>query len=149
MGLQRAGYNHANSTWTVIFYLFIVFLKFIMPCGVGFTQWSASLVAQTVTNVGDLGLIPGFGRSPGKGNVNPLQYSCLESSMNRGPWWATDHRVTKSWAWLSDLTHTHTHTHALEKEMATHFSVLAWRNPGTGKPGMLQSMGLQSVRHTT
>ena len=56
-------------------------------------------------NVGDLGLIPGSGRSPGEGNGNPLQYSCLESPMDRGAWWATVHRVAKSWAQLSDLTY--------------------------------------------
>ena len=47
-------------------------------------------------NVGDLGSIPGSGRSPGKGNDNPLQYSCLENSTDRGPWQATIHRVPKS-----------------------------------------------------
>ena len=46
-------------------------------------------------NLGDSGSIPGLGRSPGVGNGNPLQYSCLEDSMDRGPWWATVHGVTK------------------------------------------------------
>ena len=54
-------------------------------------------------NVGDLGSIPGSGRSPGEGNGNPLQYSCLENPMDRGAWWATDHGVAKSWKWLSDF----------------------------------------------
>ena len=54
-------------------------------------------------NVGDLGLIPGSGRSPGEGNGNPLQYSCLENPMDGGAWWATVHGVTKSWTWLSDF----------------------------------------------
>ena len=48
-------------------------------------------------NAGDLGLIPGLGRSPGEGNDNPLQYSCLENSMDGGAWWVTVHGVTKSW----------------------------------------------------
>ena len=48
-------------------------------------------------NIRDMGLIPGSGRSPGGGHGNPLQYSCLEKPMDRGAWWATDHRVTKSW----------------------------------------------------
>ena len=48
-------------------------------------------------NVEDLGLIPGSGRAPGEGNGNPLQYSCLENSMDKGAWWATVHGVTKSW----------------------------------------------------
>ena len=55
-------------------------------------------------NAGDLGLIPGLGRFPGGGNGNPLQYSCLENSMDRGAWWATVHGVTKRQATLSDFT---------------------------------------------
>ena len=53
-------------------------------------------------NVGDLGSIPRLGRSSGEGNGNPLQYSCLENSMDRGAWEATVHRVAKSWTRLSD-----------------------------------------------
>ena len=53
-------------------------------------------------NVGDLGSIPGSGRCPGEGNGNPLQYSCLENSMDRGAWWAIAHGVAKSPAQLSD-----------------------------------------------
>ena len=64
-------------------------------------------------------------------NVNPLQYSCLENPMDGGAWWATVHGVAKSWTQLSDFTFTF-HFRALEKEMATHSSVLAWRIPGTG-----------------
>ena len=60
-----------------------------------------SLVTQTVKNVGNLALIPGLGRSPGVGNGNLLQYSCLENSMDRGAWQATVHGVTKSWTQLS------------------------------------------------
>ena len=56
--------------------------------------------------VGDLGSIPGLGRSPGEGNGNPLQYSCLENPMDRGAWWATVHGVTKSQTRLSDFTFT-------------------------------------------
>ena len=48
-------------------------------------------------NAGDPGLIPGSGRYPGEGNGNPLQYSCLENSMDTGAWWAIVHKVTKSW----------------------------------------------------
>ena len=55
-------------------------------------------------NEGDPGLIPVSGRSPGEGNGNPLQYSCLENSMDRGAWWATVHGVTKSQTQLSDFT---------------------------------------------
>ena len=58
--------------------------------------------------MGDLGLIPGSGRSPGEGNGNPLQYSCLENPMDRGAWWATVHGVAKSQTRLSDFTFTFT-----------------------------------------
>ena len=67
----------------------------------------------------------------GEGNGNPLQYSCLENPMDGGAWWAAVHGVAKSQTQLSDFTFT-VHFHALEKEMATHSSVLAWRTPGTG-----------------
>ena len=50
-------------------------------------------------------MIPGLGSSPGEGNGTPLQYSCLENPMDRGAWWATVHRVAKSWARLSDVTY--------------------------------------------
>ena len=52
---------------------------------------------ESSCNAGDLGSIPGPGRSPGEGNGNPLQYSCLENSMDRGAWWAKVHGVTKGW----------------------------------------------------
>ena len=55
------------------------------------------MVKNLPANAGDTGLIPGSGRSPGGGNSNPLQDSCLENSMDRGTWWATVHGVTKSW----------------------------------------------------
>ena len=82
----------------------------------------------------------------GEGNGTPLQYSCLENPMDGGAWWAAVHGVAKSWTRLSDFTFTF-HFHALEKEMATHSSVLAWRIPGTGEPGGLPSLGLHRVRH--
>ena len=55
-----------------------------------------SEVKVSAWNAGDPGLIPGLGRFPGEGNGNPLQYSCLENSMDRGGWWATVHGVAKS-----------------------------------------------------
>ena len=82
----------------------------------------------------------------GEGNGTPLQYSCLENPMDRGAWWAAVCGVAKSRTWLSDFAFTF-HFHALEKEMATHSSVLAWRIPGTGEPGGLPSMGSRRVRH--
>ena len=100
----------------------------------------------SICNAGDLGSIPGSGRSPGEGNGTPLQYYCLENPMDGGAWWAAVHGVAKSRTPLSDFTFTF-HFHALEKEMATHSSVLAWRIPGTGEPGGLPSMGSHKVGH--
>ena len=57
---------------------------------------------ESTCNAGDLGSVPGLGRSAGELNGNPLQYSCLENSMNRGAWWATVHGIAKSWTLLSD-----------------------------------------------
>ena len=82
----------------------------------------------------------------GEGNGTPLQYSCLENPMDGGAWWAAVHGVAKSQTWLSDFTFTF-HFHALEKEMAPHSSVLAWRTPGIGKPGRLPSLGSHRVGH--
>ena len=82
----------------------------------------------------------------GEGNGNPLQYSCLENPMDRRSLVGCIHGVTKSRTWLSDFTFTF-HFHTLEKEMATHFSVLAWRIPGTKEPGRLPSMGSHRVGH--
>ena len=81
-----------------------------------------------------------------EGNGTPLQYSCLENFMDRGAWWAAVHGVSKSRTRLSDFTFTF-HFHALEKEMATHSSVLAWRIPGTREPDGLPSMGSHRVGH--
>ena len=69
-----------------------------------------------------------------------------KNPMDRGAWWATVHGVTKSRIRLSDFPFTFNFP-ALEKEMATHSSVLAWRIPGTGEPGGLLSLGLHRVRH--
>ena len=82
----------------------------------------------------------------GEGNGNPLQHSCLENPMDRGAWYAAVHRVAKSQTRLSGFTFTF-HFHALDMEMATHSSVLAWRIPGMGEPGGLPSMGLHRVGH--
>ena len=86
------------------------------------------------------------GEISGEDNGSPLQYSCLENPMGGGAWWAVVHGVAKSRTRLSDFNFTF-HFHALEKEMATHSSVLAWRIPGTGEPGGLLSMGSHRVGH--
>ena len=82
-------------------------------------------------------MIPGSGRSSGGENVNALQYSCLRNSMERGAEGRTR---------LSDFIFTF-HIHALEKEMATHSSVLAWRIPGMGEPVGLPSLGSHRIGH--
>ena len=82
----------------------------------------------------------------GEGNGNPLQCSCLKNPRVGGAWWATVHGVAKSWTRLSNFTFTF-HFHALEKEMATHSSILAWRLPGTEEPVGLPSMGSHRVGH--
>ena len=80
-----------------------------------------------------------------EGNGTPLQYSCLENPVDGGSWWAAVHGVARSRTRLSGFTFTF-HFHALEKEMATHSSVLACRVPGTGEPGGLPSMGSAQSR---
>ena len=81
-----------------------------------------------------------------EGNGTPLQYSCLENLIGRGAWKAAVHGVAEGRTRLSDFPFTF-HFRALEKEMATHSSVLAWRIPGMGEPGGLPSMGSHRVGH--
>ena len=97
-------------------------------------------------NIRYSGSIPRSGRSPGGRHSNPLQYSCLENPMDGGAWLAAVHGVAKNRIRLSDFTFTF-HFHALEKEMATHSSVIAWRIPGTMEPDGLPSMGSHRVGH--
>ena len=70
-------------------------------------------------DIGDVGSVPGSGRSPGRGNGNPLQYSCQDNPMDRGAWWATVHGVAKRQTCLSDRTHTHTRTHITDSRYST------------------------------
>ena len=87
-----------SPSWTLLLLPFVMIsAPQVFPGG--------SEVKASACNVRDLGSIPGSGSSPGEGNGNPLQYSCLENPMDRGAWWATDHGVVKSRAWLSDLTY--------------------------------------------
>ena len=81
----------------------------------------------------------------GEGDGTPLQYSCLENLMDGGAWWAAVHGVPKSRTQLSDFTFNF-HFHAVEKEMATHSSVLAWRIPGMGEPGWAAIYGVAQSR---
>ena len=82
----------------------------------------------------------------GERNGTRLQYSCLENPVDGGAWKAAVHGVTEGQTRLSDFTFTF-HFHSLEKEMATHSSVLVWRVLGTGEPGGLPSMGSHRVGH--
>ena len=95
---------------------------------------------------GELSLIDSPPSFSGEGNGTPLQYSCRANPMDGGAWCAAVHGVATSRTRLSDFTFTF-HFHALEKEMATHSSLLAWRIPGTGEPGGLPSMGSHRVGH--
>ena len=101
--------------------------------------------------MGTCGLDPGWGRSPGGGHGNPLQYSCLRNPMDREAWWATAQRVAKSWTRLRDYAHTSFYLYnrklvpLLEKEMAPHSSTLAQKIPQTEEPRRLQSTGLERV----
>ena len=110
------------------------------PCG---SEGKAS-----ACNVGDLGSIPGWRRSPGEGNGNPLQYSCLENPMDGEAWWATVHGVAES-----DMTgrlhfHFSFQEDPLQEEMTTHSGILVWRIPRAEEPSGLQSMGWQRVGHS-
>ena len=85
----------------------------------------------------------------GEGNGNPLQYSCLENPRDGGVWWAASmgsHRVGHDWCDLAAAAE-QLHFHALEKEMATHSSVLAWRIPRTEEPSGLPSLRSHRVGH--
>ena len=110
----------------------IFLIQGLNPCLLCFLDWQSS----------SLPLAPPCG----EGNGTPLQYSYLENPMDGGAWWAAVHGVAEGRTRLSDFTFTF-HFHALEKERATHSSVLAWRIPGTGEPGGLLSMGWHRVEH--
>ena len=80
-----------------------------------------------------------------EGNSNPLQCSCLENARDGAAWWAAVYGVSQNRTRLKHLSSSR--SKVLEKEMATHFSVLTWRIPGTGEPGGLPSMGSHRVGH--
>ena len=136
----------------------------------GFPHRSVS--KESACNAGDAGSIPGLGRSPGEGNGNPLQYSCLENPIDRGAWRATVHGVAKSRTWLTTelllrslcflrgLPGSASGKETCLPEQETqetwvpslgqedpYSSILAWRIPWTEEPGGLQSIGLQRVGH--
>ena len=96
--------NIINLQYCVRFRCTAKWLGYTYTCTHG--SPGGSVGKESACNVGDLGSIPGLGRSPGEGNGNLLQYSCLQNSIDRGAWWITVHRVTKSWTQLRDW-HTH------------------------------------------
>ena len=113
----------------------------------GLQGWKDTLGVTTSERGQDFNEVKGLLEAlSGEGDGTSLQYSCLENPMDGGAWWAAVHGVAKSRTQLSDFTFTF-HFHALEKEMATHSSVLAWRIPGTGEPDGLPSMGSHRVGH--
>ena len=122
-------------TWGCVYLFLILVLSGYMP---------RSGIARLFDNSGYLRILHTV--FYGEGNGTPLQHSCLENPVDGGAWWAAVHGVVKSRTRLSDFTFTF-QFHALEKEMATHSSVLAWRIPGMGEPGGLPSMGSHRVRH--
>ena len=113
IGCGNCREDEVVSAWTCLEFLVV---SEGTPIQVGYITWApqVSLVVKNPpANAGDgrdAGSIPGLGRSPGEGNGNPLQDSCLENSMNRGAWWATVHRVAKSWTWLSQAWHAVAHS---------------------------------------
>ena len=114
-------------------------MELFNPCSLPFIPVRSPVIAE--------GRFQGvLGSGWGEGNGTPLQYCCPENPMDGGAWQAAVPGVTKSQTRLRDFTFTF-HFHALEKEMATHSSVLAWRIPWTEKPGRLQSKGSHRVGH--
>ena len=111
---------HWGSNWLILHYLNLTDSWVWTVSNKNFnSEWSfpgGSEVKTSACSAGDLGSIPGSGRSPGEGNGNPLQYSCLENPMDRGAWWATVHGVAKSRTQLSDFTFTFTFPGPVDKK---------------------------------
>ena len=151
MGSRRVGHDRVTS---LSLFTFMHWRRKWQPTPVflpgesrGSGAWWAAIygVAQSRTQLKRLSSSSSR-NNLGEGSGTPLQYSCLENPMDGGARWAAVHGVTKSWTRLSDFTCPF-HFHALEKEMATHPSVLAWRIPGTGERGGLPSLGSHRVGH--
>ena len=110
-GLACCGsWGHNDSDWTEWLnwneLMCVCILQPLKLPWVGLPWWCND--KESACYAGDMGWIPVSGRSPGEGNGNPLQYSCLGNPMGRGAWWAIVHVVAKSWTWLSKWAHTHT-----------------------------------------
>ena len=96
------GLHHYDFPNSILFSYLIIYYSFKACLNLGFPGGS-----ESACSVGDVGSIPGLGRSPGGGHGNPLPYSCLENPMDRRAWWATVHRAAKSWTWLKWLACMH------------------------------------------
>ena len=125
--------------------LLSTFSQMIIPSS-SLSSLEFSSVAQLCLTLGGPMNCSTPGLPVGEGNGTPLEYSSLENPMDRRAWQAGVHGVAKSRTRLSDFTFTF-HFHALEKEMETHSSVLAWRIPGTADPGGLPPMGSHRLGH--
>ena len=102
--------KHTYFKWKIVWTVW--FLLCSNRCIYRLPQWLCGKKSACNAGTADVGLIPGSGSFPGGGRGNPLQYSCLENLMDRGSWWATVHRVEKSWVWLMQLSrHPHMHLH--------------------------------------
>ena len=99
--------------------------------------WS-DLATATAMRIRDTGSIPGSGRSPGEGNGNPLQYSCLENSMDRGAWQAEVHGVTKSQTQMSKHAHTCASTHSLSRDQPSFLAKMKYTMEGSNSPEWIQ-----------
>ena len=106
MGSHRVGHDWSDLAAAAVSFIFVLpFHSFLLPSWWGFPGSSDG--KASAYNAGDPGSVPGSGSSPGEGNGNPLQYSCLENPLERGAWWATVHGVAKSRTWLSEFTSLH------------------------------------------
>ena len=136
-------FTYENNYWygknIVAFFSFIILYLIKIQDTLLYVIMTAVLIDNSCINRDTYALL-------GEGNGTPLQYSCLENPMDGGAWKAAVHGVAEGQTQLNDFTFTF-HFHALEKEMATTSSVLAWRILGTGEPLGLLSVGLHRVGH--
>ena len=99
--LVRKKHSLVNRCLPLVLSLGIDNFFFFFLIGAGL-PWQSRWQSPDACNAGDTGLIPALGRSPGEGNGNSFQYSCLENFVDRGAWWALVHAIAKSWIWISD-----------------------------------------------
>ena len=121
---------------------------FILPCMTqqGLLRWFSSKESACNAGVaGDTGSIPGLGRSPGEGQGNPLQYSCLDNPMDRGAWWATVYKVSKSWTRRKQFSRKTSMTRQVKITQATQISACLGSNFKHGRAVSLCLVHIQSL----